>query len=192
MRAMAIRINKNGQPEFAEMSAELKAASDKYKRLSLARALLSYPGKELPPPDPELEEASRRLHDETVARLDQLVAHFGIDPTSPDRLAILAIVLANEFVKGFSVDSVKRRGRPRGRAIPCGLDLVISVEAIVQEGKLGIAGACKSLSRRSGPWKGANPGTLQTRYHEWKSEMERLAKVMRTVCRDRSGNSPEA
>ena len=86
------------------------------------------------------------MHDETVARLDQLVAHFGIDPASPDRLAILAIGLAKEFVKNFNVYSVKRRGRPRGRKIPNGLELAVSVGAIVQKRGLGIADACRTLA----------------------------------------------
>jgi hypothetical protein len=61
-------------------------------------------------PSPEFEHAKRLLDAEIAGRLFALYDFFSINPTSPEAGVTLALVLACEYVPGFNVLDLERRG----------------------------------------------------------------------------------
>lgn len=118
----------------------------------------------------EWEALSAETSREISARMQVLLNHYHIDSAFSDPFCMLALRLANDLIPNFTVFP-NPPGRRRGREIPSDTRLCMAVDKIADERKRGIADACRLLSRRAGPWEGANPNTLETRYHEEKSRL---------------------
>ncbi|MBK8086488.1 MAG: hypothetical protein IPK28_23200 [Devosia sp.] len=78
----------------------------------------------------------------------------------------LAIELAFAHVPGFT--TVEERPRKRGRPGRSYFDFALyeAVLGVLDEGEPSVANACRTLAKRRGAWKGKNPDTLETRFHE--------------------------
>lgn len=94
----------------------------------------------------------------------------------------LAIELAIAHVPGFTTleDLPRRRGRP-GKGI-FNFELYEAVLRVLDEGEPSVINACRTLSKRTGPWKGANPSSLESRFHE--SKRRAAAMDLRPHLRD--------
>jgi hypothetical protein len=86
----------------------------------------------------------------------------------------LALCLAFAHVPGIQIVTgpSRKRGRPRQYD---GFALYRAVLGVIDERQTSVANACRILSGRKGDWRGANPVTLETRFHANKRQLARLA-----------------
>ncbi len=156
-------------PKFEPVSNEYKGAQRRIEAIELCYGLEKHiPFNELGPPDEnhpnrkEWEEANSTFKNEIWARLKVLFDHYNIE--AGDYL-LLALLLANDLVPNFNVFP-RRPGRRKGRKVPIDIEFCFRVKALASIRMKGIPDACRSLAERDGPWKGANPDTLEVRYYE--------------------------
>jgi hypothetical protein len=105
----------------------------------------------------------------------------------------LAISLALAHVPGLQVveELPRGRGRPK-RYVPSyeRYALYSAILAILDEGEPSVANACRRLSKREGKWRGANPRTLEARFHEDARTIRamKLPPPMSMTPEEREGN----
>lgn len=120
------------------------------------------------------KEAQEANLDALWKKLLLLADHYGAMANGEIDWKQLSIVLAFAHVPGFTTVEVtpRKRGRPGRKFFD--FDLYAAVLDVLDEGEPSVANACRILCKRPGPWKGKNPATLETRFHE---ERRRAAKM---------------
>ena len=126
-----------------------------------------------------LEREELRVSYEIKAKMNALMAEYGLREGDPNCWVQLAFGLAGDFVPGLTI--LERRGRPRdpgtmrGRAYDW--MLINAVEQIVRERGRGVADAARiALHRHGDVFTGTAPA-LEARYREAKRRSGTRQKV---------------
>jgi hypothetical protein len=117
----------------------------------------------------ELEAEAHQANLEALSKkIDVLAEYYGAVTDGRVDWRLLAIKLAFAHVPGLTTleETPRRRGRP-GKGI-FNFDLYAAVLDILDEGEPSVANACRILCKRPGQWKGANPDSIEARFHESK------------------------
>jgi hypothetical protein len=112
-------------------------------------------------------EAHKANLDALGSKINLLAMYYGAGSGSAIDWKRLAIELAFRHVPGLKTldEKPRKRGRP-GKSYFENFELYEAVLNILDEGEPSVANACRKLSKRLGPWKGRNPTSLETRFHE--------------------------
>jgi hypothetical protein len=121
----------------------------------------------------ELSEwASKAIFDEQWRRLRVVADQYGTDLESHSDSWRLALLLAIDFVPGFSSFAGIRKGRARTAARDH-LDLATEVKSLIKEKNRSAFNACEILSKRKGKWKGRKPASLEATYYRFNDAVKR-------------------
>jgi len=119
------------------------------------------------------------IDDEMQRKLSLLAEHYVVPAGHEHFWRMLCMGLILDFVPGFQTvyESPKGRGRPQSR---CGdSELVRAVETMrYNNSNISILRACALLSKREGAWKDKKPKTLDRRYREEKSHLDRIRQLL--------------
>jgi hypothetical protein len=175
--AATLKRNKNGKPIFEGQLAEP----------------ITYPPRPLADLDilPEgvktAEEAEARWRKEwsdqifaqRTEKLLDLLKCYGLPIDPPDWFS-LAVMLAEDFVPGFTVKDPNKRAK--GAPKKTSSNLLGAVDDILQrKPELSVAAACRALTKKKGPWHRENAGSLASRYGEKKKERLRWAELVLAI-----------
>jgi hypothetical protein len=121
----------------------------------------------------ELSEwAGKAIFDEQWRRLRVIADQYGTDLESHSDSWRLALLLAIDFVPGFSLFPGMHRGRARTAARDH-FDLATEVNSLIKEESRSAFNACEILSKRKGKWKGVKPTSLEATYHRFNDAVKR-------------------
>lgn len=138
-------------------------------RIKPASGLFDFLGGAGAATEAEREAEAQRKNLDALGRKMALLADY-YDAVNDDRIdwKKLAIELAIAHVAGFTTieDQPRKPGRP-GKGL-FNFDLYRAVLNVLDDGEPSVINACRTLSKRTGPWKGANPSSLEARFHESK------------------------
>ena len=116
-------------------------------------------------PEAVYHELSKIKNEVLAERFALLGERLGIEQNDPRFWARLAMSLAQIFVPGFRDGRERGPGRPRQMQEQ--IELFQAVREITTKGHVGPSRACELLVKKPGKWKGKNPGTLETKYHNF-------------------------
>jgi hypothetical protein len=143
------------------------------------------------PHETEADRAARAQKENLDAlgkKIALLAQHYQVDDGDTINWKRLAIELAFAHVPGFTTVEEKPRKRGRPGAGYFNFALYEAVLNVLDEGEPTVANACRRLSKRSGEWKGKNPDTLETRFHEQRRRAD--AMDLRPHLRDPATGVP--
>jgi len=124
----------------------------------------------------ELSEwASKAIFDEQWRRLRVIADQYGTDLASHSDSWRLALLLAIDFVPGFSLFAGMHKGRARTAARDH-LDLATEVNSLIKEKNRSAFNACEILSKRKSKWKGVKPASLEATYYRFTDAVKRERK----------------
>jgi hypothetical protein len=133
------------------------------------------------------EWASKAIFDEQWRRLQVIADQYGTDLASQSGSWTLALLLAIDFVPGFSPFAGMHKGRARTAARDH-LDLATEVKSLIKEKNCSASNACEILSKRKGKWKGEKPASLEATYYRFidavKREREEIDAAVETMKGD--------
>lgn len=150
------------------------ALGEPHVRIRPASSLLSVLGGGAKSDEEREKEAQEANLDALWRKLQLLAQHYGAMVDGEIDWKTLSIALAFAHVPGFTTvdDRPRKRGRPGRKFFD--FDLYAAVLDVLDDGEPSVANACRILCKRPGLWKGKNPATLETRFHE---ERRRAAKM---------------
>ena len=121
----------------------------------------------------ELSEwVGKAIFDEQWRRLRVIADQYGTDLASHSDSWRLALLLAIDFVPGFSPFAGMHKGRARTAARDH-LDLATEVKSLIKEKNCSASNACEILSKRKGKWKGEKPTSLEATDHRFNDAVKR-------------------
>jgi hypothetical protein len=168
---------KNGKPAFRKLDKGLVKLAGLKRQHLLEHAAVGLDGI---PPTQVYAHASDALCEETARRLGALIEHYKLNNRGENTPLMLAFALATDFVPNFDVFNPPRAlGRPRTRKATFGQDFRMAVEAKAEKRGKGIADACLQLSKKGERWHRYKSDTLESRYHELKTESEKSVEAFR-------------
>jgi hypothetical protein len=136
----------------------------------------------------ELSEwVGEAIFDEQWRRLRVIADQYGTDLASHSDSWRLALLLAIDFVPGFSPFAGMHKGRARTAARDH-LDLATEVKSLIKEKKCSAFNACEILSKRKGKWKGEKPTSLEANYHRFNDAVKREREDIDAAIETKQGD----
>jgi hypothetical protein len=136
----------------------------------------------------ELSEwVGKAIFDEQWRRLRVIADQYGTDLASHSDSWRLALLLAIDFVPGFSPFAGMHKGRARTAARDH-LDLATEVKSLIKEKKCSAFNACEILSKRKGKWKGEKPTSLEANYHRFNDAVKREREDIDAAIETKQGD----
>lgn len=136
----------------------------------------------------ELSEwVGKAIFDEQWRRLQVIADQYGTDLASQSGSWTLALLLAIDFVPGFSPFAGMHKGRARTAARDH-LDLATEVKSLIKEKKCSAFNACEILSKRKGKWKGEKPTSLEATYHRFNDAVKREREDIDAAIETKQGD----
>ena len=109
----------------------------------------------------DIQSAAARFREWWAARLDALFSDCGVDPSSPNGWTIVALILMQRHVPGFS-DERERRGAPRKTTLsPDDISIFIEMNSRTTRG-ISVRAAAEEVARRRR--KGEKPAAIDMHY----------------------------
>jgi hypothetical protein len=130
----------------------------------------------------------RHIAEQRTAKLEILLAHYGIEPNDKNRWTKLSRCLAADLVPGMIAIKVPAKKFPAGTNREWTLkrysDLVREVDAILATGVPKIYAATMQLAQEQpNKWGRYGGDSLKTRYHEGKQLLKEMAKRQAAAAR---------